>query len=185
MFRRSLLALLAVGLLAPAALASPDRLWLHVQVKDHEEDGDHVRINVPLSLAETVLPMIEGDDEHHPNFHFGHHNMDVDDLRDLWKEVKASGDNEFVTVESKDEKIRVTRQGKYIMVFADAADDEETVEIKMPLTVVDALLSGHDDELNFEAAIDALQKHGPSELVSVQGGDESVRIWVDGKSASE
>jgi hypothetical protein len=44
---------------------------------------------------------------------------------------------------------------------------------------VDALLSGNEDELDIQAAINALVQEGEGELVTVTSDDENVRIWVD------
>ena len=47
-------------LLAMSAAVARDQ-WLHVYVE--EDDGDEtVRINVPLNLVETILPLIQGRD---------------------------------------------------------------------------------------------------------------------------
>jgi hypothetical protein len=58
--------------------------------------------------------------------------------------------------------------------------DREDVHVKMPAAVVEALLSGDEDELDVAAAIRALARHGEGELVTVSGDDETVRIWIDG-----
>ncbi len=53
-----ILALAATGLLAQetAAQTSGDK-WLHVRVEKSGEDGEFVRVNVPLSLAERCRPL--------------------------------------------------------------------------------------------------------------------------------
>jgi hypothetical protein len=58
-------AILSIGLLVLVgdASAGPDRRWVHVAIDG--EDAERVRINVPLSLIETVLPLIEDDEFHH------------------------------------------------------------------------------------------------------------------------
>ena len=61
----------------------------------------------------------------------------------------------------------------------------EKVDVKLPLPVVDALLSGPDDELNFVAAVRALKESGDGELVAVTDRSTVVRIWIDGKNGSE
>jgi len=61
----------------------------------------------------------------------------------------------------------------------------EKVDVKLPLPVVDALLSGPDDELNFPAAVKALKERGDGELVAVTDRSTVVRIWIDGRNGSE
>jgi hypothetical protein len=48
--------------------------------------------------------------------------------------------------------------------------------------VVAALLSGSGDELNVGAALEALVRRGEGELLTVNGDDETVRIWIDARS---
>ncbi|MCI0409781.1 MAG: hypothetical protein L0191_14665, partial [Acidobacteria bacterium] len=71
-----------LALAAGVALASPasksaskssSDKWLHVRVEDGAgEDAERVRVNVPLSLAEAVIPAINVD-----NFRNGKIRVDV------------------------------------------------------------------------------------------------------------
>lgn len=181
MFKKPLLAVLFLGLASQVSLAGADRLWLHVSVVEHDAEGDNVNINVPLSLAETVLPML--DDAHmNGSFSLNGREFKLSDLRKIWKEVKESGENEFVTVEGNgDGNVKIARSGQYLTIDADEAKSE--VRIRIPVTVVDALLSGKD-ELDLGAAVDAMQEHGPGDLVMVNEEDSRVHIWVDQKSGA-
>jgi len=53
------------------------------------------------------------------------------------------------------------------------------VRVRFPLDVVDALLSGGENELDLIAALDALADHGGGDLVTVESDDESIRVWID------
>ena len=59
------------------------------------------------------------------------------------------------------------------------------VEVKVPMKVVDALLSAGKDELDIVAALHALSSYGDTELVSVKDDDNTVRVWIDSKNISE
>ncbi|MDM7915090.1 MAG: hypothetical protein QUU85_07465, partial [Candidatus Eisenbacteria bacterium] len=60
----------------------------------------------------------------------------------------------------------------------------QTVRIQVRMEVVDALLSGPEDELNLAAAVEAMQpEHG--DLITVDGPDERVRIWVDDRNTTD
>jgi hypothetical protein len=50
---------------------------------------------------------------------------------------------------------------------------------------VSALFSSDGDELNFGAALEALSRRGEGELLTVNGNDETVRIWVDSHSGGK
>jgi len=65
------------------------------------------------------------------------------------------------------------------------AEKAETVDLKVPFSVVDALLNDGKNELDLAAAVRALRAHGDTELVTVNDGEETVHIWVDLQNTSE
>lgn len=180
MFRRLLISVLLIAGLAAAALASPSDYYLHVRVVEEGPDGESVRVNIPIQLAGKILPLIESDDFKGGKVRLDRGDMDAARLREIWSAVREAPDGEFVTVESRHENVRVARSGGYLLVRVDEHDgDREQVDIKVPVTVVDALLSGTGEELNVVAALEALSAHGGGDLVSVTSDDSQVRIWVD------
>ncbi len=182
-----ILALAATGLLAqePAAQTSGDK-WLHVRVEKSGEDGEFVRVNVPLSLAEAVLPTIEAHNFRHGKIRINHHGNGID-LRALLAAVNNTQDGEFVTIEKKDETVRVAKENGFLLVTVNESKGEksEQVDVKVPMVVAEALLSGEEGELNIAAAIKALRQFGDIQLVSVRDGNETVRVWIDSKSTGE
>lgn len=182
-----ILALSATGLLAQetAAPTSGDK-WLHVRVEKSGEDGEFVRVNIPLSLAEAVLPTIEANNFRRGKIRFHHHRNGID-LRALLQAVKNTKDGEFVTIEKKDETISVAKENGFLLVTVSNSKGEksEQVDVKVPMVVVEALLSGEEDELNLAAAIKALRQFGDIQLVSIRDGDETIRVWIDSKSTGE
>jgi len=104
----------------------------------------------------------------------------VNDLRELWKELRETGDAEFVTVEDHDETVRVFRKGDRIFVQTDTDEgDDEMIRIEIPVALVDALLSGKGEELDFDAAVAALEDMDKGDVVLVRDGEDTVRIWID------
>jgi hypothetical protein len=170
----SALFLLAASL---TAAAQPD-LWLHVYVQENGEDGETVRLNLPLTVIEDVLPHIEVDE-----FQKGKVKI-IDeieaegiDLRAAWEAIRDAEDGEYVSVRGDDENVRISKSGGYLLANVD--EDDEKVRVRLPLDVVDALFSGADDELDIVAAIEALSGHAGEDLVTVEEGDSIVRIWID------
>ena len=89
----------------------------------------------------------------------------------------------YVTVRDKESDVRIGKQGDYLRLkVKDHGPNGEDVEMKLPLEVVAALLSSDGDELNFVAALEALARRGEGELLTVNGNEETVRIWVDSHS---
>jgi hypothetical protein len=179
--------LAAASLLIAAGAAHADSsLWLHVKVEG--TDGENVSVNLPLSLIETALPMIPS--EHFNDGEFvldGHwnngHSLSISQLRELWNELKSTPDMTFVTVEDGDETVTVSKSNGYLQVHAD--ESNEQVEVRVPESVVDALLSGDGEALDIRAAITALAAQGEGELVTVNGDDERVRVWIDSSADSK
>ena len=193
--------LAAAVLLAPvaAAQASPasgssqnisasshDR-WLHVRVSNPGKNEETVRVNVPLELAEKVLPTINKDRLHSGKVRFDDIDCHGVDLRALLDAVRTSKDGEFVTVQSKDSDVRVAKQNGYLFVhvFEKNRPKKSQVEVKVPMKVVDALFSAGKDELDLVAALHALSSQGDTELVSVKDEENTVRVWLDSKNATD
>ena len=170
---------------SPSA-AKQDR-WLHVRVENPEAKDEIVRVNVPLELAERVLPTIDRDRLHHGKVRvdkFDCHGVDLPALLDA---VRASKDGEFVTVQNKDADVRVAKQNNYLLVHVIDKNHSKRshVEVKVPMRVVEALLSSGKDELDLVAGLHALSSQGDTELVSVKDAQNTVRVWLDSKNVSD
>jgi hypothetical protein len=184
------------GILVCASLGfaqAPER-WFHVRVVSTDAKGETVRVNVPLSVAEQVLPAIHAKDLDGGMVRI-HGKVNDVDVRTLLDAVAKSPDNEFVTVDSKDENVRVAKSGEYLLVKVrdhkarngKTEDAGEQVDVKVPISVVKALLSDAQskDELNVLAALQALKNFGNLDLVTVKEKDQTVRIWVDSSNTAE
>lgn len=174
--------LLAAALLVPAAGVAgekPASPWLHVQVLEGGEDGARVNVNVPLSLAAVALKIADREDIRTGKVFLEGTEVTVPDLRAMWRELRTAGDAEFVTAREDDQSVRIFRKGDHVFVHVDG-DEGETVRIQVPVSMVDALLSGeNENELDLRAAIEELRGMTSGELVRVEDGEDTVRIWVE------
>jgi hypothetical protein len=178
----------------PASSSTSDR-WLHVRVISTDSKGETVKVNVPLELAEKVLPAINHDRLHNGKVKFNDSDMNGVDLKTILEALRSSKDGEFVTVQSTENDVRVAKQNGYMLVHvtekhaATAKDgkpvERNTVDVKVPMKVVDALFSAGKDELDITAALRALSAHGDTELVTVKSDDNTVRVWLDSKNISD
>jgi len=190
--RKSILA--GVGLLAlsvlPAATAAAQTgtAWLHVRVEEAKE-ASKVSVNLPMAVVEAVLKASPEIIEKHGKVHFGEeHGLKMADIRKAWKALAEVGDAELVTVESEDENVRVMRKGDLVQVFVDSkakpgkdgkpAKGGEEVRVEVPVSLVDAFLSGEGEEGNIQAAVAELQKRR-GDIVRVKDDDSHVRVWID------
>jgi len=181
------------------APASTDQ-WLHVRIISSDAKGEVVRVNVPLELAEKVLPTINKDRLHDGKVKIDltHGNGDID-VRALIDAIRTSKDGEFVTVQSKENDVRVAKKDGYLLVHVtdkghDKGQDKDhdkdhakktQVEVKVPMKVVDALFSAGKDELDVVAALHALGAQGDTELVSVKDDENTIRVWLDSKNVAD
>jgi hypothetical protein len=180
--------------------------WIHVRVESKDDSGETVRVNVPVDMAVKVLPAIQHEPLHNGKVHIQNHHMDDVDLKVILEAVRSSKDGEYVTVQSGKDDVRVAKNAGYLYIHvkekhperevAEESDGkqkrkagkstEETVEVKVPMKVVDALLSAGNDELDIVAALHALSSEaGDTELVAVKDSTSTVRIWIDSKNVSE
>ena len=186
--KRILLGVAMVVSVSTAALAA-DR-WVHIKVEDGGTNGEVVRVNVPLSLAEKVLPAITTKELRGGKVKVTDAKIEEVDLRAILEAVRTAPDNEFVTVESKRDHVRVAKSaGNLLIKVREGSEAEkekhETVDVSIPFPVIDALLSAGKDELDVLAAVRALGAIGDTVLVSVNDKNSKVRIWVDSRNTTE
>jgi hypothetical protein len=191
---------LGAGALAPAPVlaqtAGKADQWIHVRVENKDDSGETVRVNVPIEMAVKVLPAI-----HHENLQGGKVRISKGDLNDvdlhtLLDAVRSAKDGEYVTVQGKEEDVRVAKNGGYLYIHVTekkpgekaakaTAKKDSKVEVKVPMKVVDALFSAGKDELDIVAALHVLSSSGDMELVSVKDDENTVRVWIDSKNVSD
>lgn len=192
----------AIAFLAASALFAPLRTtaqtssssssahgerWLHVRVISSNSKGETVRVNVPLDLAEKVIPAIDHDRLHNGKVRVGCMDCDGVDVRTLFEAVRAAKDGEYVTVQSDDADIKVSKKDgqMYVHVHDKKKSKDSQVEVKVPMKVVEALLSGSKDELDIAAGLHALASQGDVELVSVKDEENTIRVWLDSKNVTD
>jgi hypothetical protein len=175
--------------------------WIHVRVESTEDKGETVRVNVPVEMAEKVLPAINKDRLRNGKVHIDSAHLDDVDLRTLLDAVRSSKDGEYVTVQSRENDVRVAKNNGYLYVYVTEKNPtkktvkgetgkpnsgkESKVEVKVPMKVVDALFSAGKDELDIVAALQALSANGDTELVNVKDSENTVHIWIDSKNVAD
>lgn len=177
------LCLAAAGAAAQDAQDAGPRPWLHVQVTGEDDGGsENVAVNLPLSAAEPLLALAP-----HRILSDGRLSLagrdvpvNVGALRDLWRALTEVGDTEFVTVDGDDETVRVARVGDRLTVQVEDRGEGggETVDVQLPVVVVDALLSGDGDTLDLRAAVERLGELR-GDIVRVRDDERRIRVWID------
>ena len=171
---------------APTVLATPAERYLHIKVDDPSK-GESVNVNVPLSMAEKILPTVNKGSLHNGHVTIGKADLNDVDVRAILDALRTAQDNEFVTVKEKDQEVRVAKSnGNIIVHVRDSGKEGQKVDVTVPMKVVDALLStAKENELDVAAALRALSDAGDALLVTVQDATQHVRIWVDSHNTQD
>jgi 3-deoxy-D-arabino-heptulosonate 7-phosphate (DAHP) synthase len=173
------------ALVGPATAAGPEK-YLHVNVQDPTK-SESVNVNVPLSMAVKILPAIKNNNLHDGKVSIHNTDMNGVDVRALLDAVRTAPDNEFVTVKEKDSDVRVAKaNGNIVIHVIDRTEKQQTVDVTIPMKVVDALVANaKSDELDIAGALQVLSDAGDVLLVTVHDSSEKVRIWVDSKNSQD
>jgi len=179
--KKSFLVVLLVSFIAIAAQAASQQ-WVHLRVDSTKpgRDPEKVKINVPVALMESVLPLVQDEKIENGKLRLNDHDLDVRQLRKIWATLKDQGDTEYMSVETNDSNVHVKKQGNFLLVTTeDKAHSKNQVDIQIPTAVVDAMFSGKDDELNLLGAMQALRDSGVKDIISVKSDDATVHVWID------
>jgi ribonuclease HI len=172
----------AILLIATLAMAAPATRYLHVKVTN-PTSHELVRVNVPLTLAEKIIPAINHGELRNGKIHIGNMNADEVNVRAILDALKTAPEGEFVTVQNTGDDVRVAKEHGQVVVHVIDKNSKENVDVTVPWDVVEALVSDTtENQLNVEAAIKALQNVGDTTLVRVSGSDENVRVWIDSRN---
>lgn len=175
----ALIALLAVS---NASAGDP---WLHVHVQGATDD-EQVRVNVPLTLVSSLLQSVQTDELHNGKIRIEDQDFDDVDLRAMLAAVRDAEDAEFIRVRDPESDVRVAKEGDRLLVRVEPrGHGEDRVRVQVPMALVEALLEDVDatGELNLAAAIEMLGRFRGEDLVTVESGEETVRIWIDDLSS--
>jgi hypothetical protein len=181
------LLLLFSGLLVAASFAvTPSTVrYLHVRVTNpvtHEQ----VRINLPLVLAEKVIPAINDGQLRDGKVRVGDLKADKINLRAILEALKAAPEGEFVSVQDLGDDVHVAKEQGQLVVHVTDKKNNEKVDVTIPWDVAQALISDtNEDQINIEAGIKALENVGDTTLVRVSDHEENVRVWVDSLNSGE
>ena len=176
--------LLALPALAQQAANAP---WVHIAVVEQGNKGTAVKVNLPLSAAEVALSVAPDKIAQKGRLNLKNKDISVADLRKVWKELRATGDAQFVTVEEKNQTIAISRAGRVVQIRVNDTSKPEkpqTVHVDVPVGVIDALLAGEGEELDIKNAIAQLRTER-GDIVSVRDGTSNIRIWIDEMSVQK
>lgn len=160
-------------LFLPGARAWAGANKLHVDIGQRE--GESVELVLPVGPGSFLRQALAKAD----------FNSDIDrasasKLRKAWEEVRRSGGNEGVTLQDDDQRVTLSEQErKAVIEISHPGRSRDKATIRVPETAMDALLSGPEDQLDFDSALRALKDRGRGEVIAIEGGDGGrVRVWL-------
>ncbi|MBV9180855.1 MAG: hypothetical protein JO356_06045 [Acidobacteria bacterium] len=176
--------LLTVLLMAPYVLANSATRYLHIKITN-STNHELVRVNLPLMLAEKVIPAINDEKLRDGKVQIGNFSGDKVNVRAILDALKSAPEGEFITVQETGSDVRVAKEHGQIIVHVVDKNSDERVDVTIPWEVAEALVSDtNQNQLNVEAAIKALNGVRDTTLVRVTGR-ELVRVWIDSRSSDE
>jgi hypothetical protein len=178
---RKLFGSLVIACMAAGVAHAADDRWIHVRVDDADDGKGQVDIQVPIGMVTSLLPMLKG--KHgHGSIEIDGGDMDLAELRRYWAAVRTAKDGEYVTVRDADSNVKIGKSGGYFRLTVDEAGDRSRVRMKVPVQLIDALLTGSDD-VDLDAVGTALAKVPSGEILTVDDDESHVRIWIDDNPA--
>ncbi|HTZ72886.1 MAG TPA: hypothetical protein VMB47_03120 [Candidatus Aquilonibacter sp.] len=174
----------ALSLTARTAPAAPAERFLHVQVSQADKDGGDVNVNLPLEVAEKILPTINRGPLHEGRVTLDKDQLQGIDMPTIISALRDSPDNKIVTIRQKDENIDVAKtDGNIVVHVRESGKSGDNVNVTVPISVVNALFSTEQqNQIDVAAALNALDKAGDTFLVTVESTSEHVRVWIDSHS---
>lgn len=179
----AILFLSAAGLMAASA-----QRWIHVRVETAGGVGANVSFNVPIEMAEAVLPSIPTDEPHHGKFSL-QASVNGMDLRAMLDAISKAPDNVFVTYERDGKQVSVAESHADLLVKIvekPTAEDHlgKTITVRVPIPVVRAMLVKNSNLVDIGSGIRALVREGDLD-VTVDSPKEKVRVWTDTTTTPE
>jgi hypothetical protein len=178
MKRYSTVLFAAILMVALPLSATDDTRWLNVHVIE-SEGGANVKVHLPLPLILAVLNSVDVE-----NFHGGKVDLEISDAEIDWPQllaaVREAPDGEFVTVDSDEANVRVSKSGGTL--YVNVVENEEhnaTVNVQVPMTMIDALHIDENNQIDVAAFLSSFDQLPKGDLVTVDADDAKVRVWVE------
>ena len=85
-----------------------------------------------------------------------------------------------MTLEKEEALVQLARKGERLQVnVSERGSGKQTVQLNVPVPVIDALLAGNAEHFDIHGAVEALKTAPRGDLVTVNDADSQVRVWID------
>lgn len=171
---------LAAVIAPPLPAAEPAGKWFHMIVAEQDGGRTRIRLNLPLSAVTRAAHLFPDDRTRSKRIELGGADFRVSDFRRIWTALPEAAET---TLPDTVHEVKLKRERGYLIISV--ANPADPAVVRIPAAVVDALLSGAGNDLDFAAAARVVARIAPSEVLAVATDEKSVRMWVDSNPGGE
>jgi len=159
--------------------AHPPR-FLRMEIDDlRHHHGRRVTVNVPYFFVGSALRFASLGRLHRELDVHWNEDIDSDDLRKLWEDLKAAKDGQEVVHETDSQVESFKREGETILIETTTKDGfGEHVKVRIPMRLMEAAVRDGRD-FDVDAVIRELRKAHVGDLVEVDSDDAHVKVWIE------
>ena len=172
-----MLTLAAAFLLGALPAAARGKVHLRVEATDARTGEATLRLNMPLDSVDALLEVLE--DEIHADLDLRGHEDHFLSMRKIYLAVRDEDLSDFLEMQDDDGTwVKVWKDREAFRVEARDREGDETANLYLPLSVLDALFGG-GDEPDLHAALKELRSLAPLTILSVDDERRQVRVWLE------
>jgi hypothetical protein len=163
-----------------AAGSSHPPRFLRMQIDDLRHiHGRHVHVSVPYFFIGNALRFAALGRLHRELDVHWNEDIDSEDLKKLWEDLKAAKDGEVVVRTQGSDTQTFKKEGDSLLLDCVGDDGKgEHVKVRIPLRLMEAAVQDGRD-FDVDAVISELKKAHVGDLVEVQSDDAHVRVWIE------
>src|SRR5262249_36376125 len=172
-----MLKMVLIGAVAVPAIAAGSVAATGVVVVDVKEarDGSHIVVPVPLALAQAAAAFVP-DTKTHVRIPAQAERY-LPGARQVLAELANAPDAELVSVEEREERVSIRKEGDRLRIHVE--DHGEEVNVQVPISLALSVLPEAGGRITASDAVWALQHARMTQIVDVQGRDgEHVSVTV-------
>jgi hypothetical protein len=155
--------------------------FLRMQVEDNHQAGHPVKVSlsVPYGFVSGALRFASlGKVRRELDLHFDE-SVDASEVRTIVQELKDKPEGTDVLRTHDDATLTLRKEGSLVTMEVRKKDrDGETVTLKLPWRLVEALAEG-DKDLDVNGLVSQLRDAQRGDLLEVTAPDAHVKIWVE------
>ena len=147
-----------------------------VDVQDKGPDGHHIVVPVPLILAQAAASFVP---EQKTHLELGEAERYLPVAEEMVKALGECPDGELVRVEERDQKVRIAKVGKDLVIHVTEGAKGDDVSVTVPLSMASTVLQeARHGSLSAATLVSTLRSARLTTLADVRSGDQHVRVTV-------